>query len=1458
MGDSENSDFAGWNQVFTSNLTLLNQIHKTIWKVEHGRKGIQWSSNAVTKITGVQKEAGTFSAGFPKDYLWYTVTLREGTFGDVKIDEWHVQFPVYFAKYQLSDEEVAAHAAILEDGELTDLISWGLTIKLAPAYLESDWNCPTFDPTATQPPSPSEIEHQKGWAKGQVAFDLARWFWPSTDHTPRDAGPLGLILKLVPDHKVSDERYRFGPTGFDCQIDPENGLLLLQIMTQNRPLPSTTPTLSSRPALKDYAGKLCVSKEEFWDGWFLQKYRQVAYDTQIWPIIPDQWDIGYNPDHPDIDSEYYNFTRDVFGSYQWETALPEGLPSYEEHYVDQNLTVQFVKGNIRLGAFIGVRLEDGGKSYSWVWDAYFWVTEMDTDDGGLQVKIGPVMWARHPENDTPDWCKKIYAAMDNVVTSTVTSQMAKLAGLSNLHRFFVPGYDNFKAQDPEFSTADLYVDLFMNGQQPLSARLPTMATVTQDAELMTTYRAAVPVVAGGKFLAFRDGSLHPALVSQGEDGYFVFFNLPDSIVDFELRQYDDKTSFVFSTWASDDTCGIHLFHSLTADELSAPPKSKTFHGTVSKPKQLFLSEIVDDDSLPSLFISCARPGRPDEVVLRPVMANQSDHSLRSNDDWALRGNITDILAVTVGVTEFGKGVFVLYNSHEEQKRFLQFRNDVADGVDQFPVDFPVHPKATCLATYNNPETDYSALILAGEEISLYVDKQYLTHAAKPTATVPGPLGVTSIHVSQKDDQLSIWYTNDVEAAYYYNTTHRHFADGEAIQFLPGHAGRTVSGMLWEHTEQQTLVQTLTTTNDDGLFTVWQQTQTTGYWDEQPFHVDAPAEATPTDAFVIRLQAQNPADPSIVHRCQMQVTTADLLQCYCNGKSSVIGPVASWHQADENGVLNIVIPTSKITCGNVNVTALRPSNGGGSIPISTGPLRPSSKVLMKLNALQTGQDILNAKTQLGRPLVSPGSLTLERAEEIALALSKLQEAAVNFATQESASIGPLAAARRPPVGKFGWFRNLWNKVVGWGHKAIHQIKVWVEKVDEMIPNGPWKIVFHFFEEPVEILLDGFDAVLIAMDFVMNLLQTAWDLAWFDSGFDWAAEKIDDLDHLVDNYCQELSNRVKHVPTIDSVSMKSVTDGANPQVTELQNSVKYDWEFNILLYGADGDSFSGASLSADAIHPGDVGNMSAVGDAYELIKKLLKDVQGTLQDIFGDVTQWFSTDMSITEIFKRLGADLLDGIVHVAADLAHALLKAIKGSPRCTAGQIKSCKLLTKAAPPDLTSLTKDSWNNHISHGPSASSTILAVDATALTYFGNLLSMVSSDVSGLANGVVSGLDVVKAAAAFDIIPNVNLFDLIKLVVKFITKVPPWSTPWAESRMTTEYCLVYGVGIVDYVLLGICMGARAGTGVPHDDMSYFSSAGAVSCTTLTLALRVIIGVDELDYAEKFAIFHFVEAGL
>lgn len=52
-----------------------------------------------------------------------------------------------------------------------------------------------------------------------------------------------------------------------------------------------------------------------------------------------------------------------------------------------------------------------------------------------------------------------------------------------------------------------------------------------------------------------------------------------------------------------------------------------------------------------------------------------------------------------------------------------------------------------------------------------------------------------------------------------------------------------------------------------------------------------------------------------------------------------------------------------------------------------------------------------------------------------------------------------------------------------------------------------------------------------------------------------------------------------------------------------------------------------------------------EAYDSIKKLLADVQMAAQNIFGDVTDWFTEDMTTTDIFQRITSHLLQGIVKV---------------------------------------------------------------------------------------------------------------------------------------------------------------------------------------------------------------------
>ena len=137
-----------------------------------------------------------------------------------------------------------------------------------------------------------------------------------------------------------------------------------------------------------------------------------------------------------------------------------------------------------------------------------------------------------------------------------------------------------------------------------------MAYITQDSELMMAYKAEVShLAAKGKFQSFQDGLLHPALLTESNENkvYTVvvdpktgqrfahdvvdFFRLPNSIIDFEVRQYEDNMLFVFATTSSGNSYDLHLFYKIVSDELWDIPESKKFRGSIPKPKKMFLVSI---------------------------------------------------------------------------------------------------------------------------------------------------------------------------------------------------------------------------------------------------------------------------------------------------------------------------------------------------------------------------------------------------------------------------------------------------------------------------------------------------------------------------------------------------------------------------------------------------------------------------------------------------------------------------------------------------------------------------------------------------------------------------------------------------------------------------------------------------------------------------------------------------
>ena len=68
--------------------------------------------------------------------------------------------------------------------------------------------------------------------------------------------------------------------------------------------------------LSGETAKLTIGYDRFWNDWFLKALRPVVKNVEVYPNWLDypgdnSYRIGYNPDHPNIDDKFYDFSLDI-------------------------------------------------------------------------------------------------------------------------------------------------------------------------------------------------------------------------------------------------------------------------------------------------------------------------------------------------------------------------------------------------------------------------------------------------------------------------------------------------------------------------------------------------------------------------------------------------------------------------------------------------------------------------------------------------------------------------------------------------------------------------------------------------------------------------------------------------------------------------------------------------------------------------------------------------------------------------------------------------------------------------------------------------------------------------------------------------------------------------------------------------------------------------------------------
>ena len=323
--------------------------------------------------------------------------------------------------------------------------------------------------------------------------------------------------------------------------------------------------------------------------------------------------------------------------------------------------------------------------------------------------------------------------------------------------------------------------------------------------------------------------------------------------------------------------------------------------------------------------------------------------------------------------------------------------------------------ATCLASYVDLDKKSSVFLVGGDKITQYTYDDYKkSKAVGTTLSMDPPSELKDIHTDWENDQITIWFTTLTDAAYYYAASTKSIDDGTLVQLLPDGAGGQMSSLLYSDDAQSVLVRTLVSVDEAGNLALLQQASDTGMWEARPLYVSSDRDNIEVDSFTIRIKALSDVvndENQYTLGCSLHIAASGYVRVLRNGKAAFLNQGGDWFEADLAGVVTIIIPTADMSCQTLTIDQFKALNGNVT-PLDVPVINPSSKLNDNLAFIKTGQDLLNAKTQSGKPLIAPGTVSQADADNAASMIQQLN--AMQMTMHLSGSSASQASSSNDPV------------------------------------------------------------------------------------------------------------------------------------------------------------------------------------------------------------------------------------------------------------------------------------------------------------------------------------------------------------------------------------------------------------------------------------------------------------
>ncbi|KAL7948582.1 hypothetical protein V8C42DRAFT_363071 [Trichoderma barbatum] len=853
-----------------------------------------------------------------------------------------------------------------------------------------------------------------------------------------------------------------------------------------------------------------------------------------------------------------------------------------------------------------------------------------------------------------------------------------------------------------------------------------MVTIKQDSELMTNYVSANPIPAGQHFAVFRDANMDPGVFSLSEDSYLylitvingkatkIDFGSVSGIVPkgvkvqaFAVVQAPDSTlDICIAIPQSSTTSSFTLLNRITFAELLGPiPSSKIIRGA-SFPTidHIYMSNKSTDTkrTVPLVMIAFQRPDRLVSTEdLRFVQFVQNQATLLG--PWSLATNPKRIKNVVLGTCSLGDGAFVLYESFTGPSH-LQFKFFTGSTM----VVEPVCPAgATCISSYVDPTSRQSILLVGGQNIIAFKASEYCSPTGKGTIINTGDKvsGIKDLHVTLSGQTLRFWYTTNADAVHYYTAQSTALSNGTVIPLLSEGKGGQISSMLSLKSADgtdQTLVSSLLSVDEYGNLMLLQQDSVSQLWQTYPFWHATDLNVLEVKGFMLRMHATATTsdEAALIPGCWLRVSSSGVVRCTVNGRYASLGPTGQWYQTDAKGVLNIQLQSDDASCFVFSADAYRAAKPGSlETPLQAPVLDPSVKVIMKLDGVQTSEDVRALKKKDGTPLV-PSSASDDDVKGAVESIKVLVDQArqgqgdsqrvLNSFKARSlvATSGGEMARGMQAFSIEDTFKDLWYTVEDKFEDAIE----WGVDFIEDAAGKVWKFIVKIGNEVYAFILDTVSIIVKAVVWVFKKLGVLmqelidflgflfnWDdilatadsiTAGFNAALDYGQQLLNTTEFTIDTWLEDLRTTIKaQLPTLQNHNYGGISNAprslkekapfemaaaatTNDYDKDVKSDVAYNWATYYFTYGGGTTNV----VFHDDSSPGSAeDNLLAIWDdiqdELDIIVKLCGNVAKDFLDFFN------SGDYDIKTLMTKVSGELIDAIIDSLKTLGDILFKAM---------------------------------------------------------------------------------------------------------------------------------------------------------------------------------------------------------